>query len=914
MRRYGFFLNVCIIAISALFASCGKAGSRPLLSINNHIPEEEIVFTRWRVLGPFGEQEKKDDQPLPEEQVIKHLYNHDYLARFGIAESQVEYANLSGLSSEDDFLCEDADTDGHVLDLGKILQVDRPAVAYAAREIEVNEPQDVLLVAEMQGMGLKVWLNNEPVIERDREGSLSRFENFKPVHLNKGKNLLLAKIVSNKKWFRFVASLMTRELARDNAREYGMNRVVKKNIIRKEEDLELDLLLDKPASVREVEILDSRKNLLDRNKYHFKEDGRLELEDLDEGLYYCRVAVPSDRFETEFYRGDVEAALAAYKKRVAAFSSDEQTRINLEALLIRYEHLLVPENRNGNKTEWEVKVVYVINELETILRDLESGLEAFKHSPGRHMRGFRSRIDDQVAHYMVYVPPQYAQTREPIPLVVFVPYDQWPQRPFLKSVYVAYTELIEHFTKAADRDGYAVLWTDGSGTRGGSSLNQKGMTDILSTIEAVEKDYAIDNDRIYLWGSCAGGRDAVMLASRFPDKFAALSLVGLFSETETIERGDKVSKPHAKEWLMANSPIYCVENLSNIPIYVLVPEFDEHISIEDSAKYVEKCRELGMNARLEVMSYAHTNYYPQEPIGKTLGFYKGIVRRRHPAQVQLSTWQLKYGSAYWLKIHDLVETMKCARIKAAIDTSNTVTVETENVRAYEIKMENLDFDRSRPLTVRTNGQVSFSGVPGESIVIGSAEPAGDQSWSSSKNALIEGPILHAFTDGFIVVEGTQGSLKDRQTAGALCEAFCQAWREDYLQDCLHKKDYEITGQEIEQKNLVLFGNDQTNSFVKRVIGQVPVKFSTTGIAVGSKTYQGANLGVRLIYPNPLNKNRYIVIIGGNDMTNLPFDAKCLAIEGWYDFMVWKPWEADQSLIDIGYFNQRWSEVISLIRA
>ncbi len=91
-----------------------------------------------------------------------------------------------------------------------------------------------------------------------------------------------------------------------------------------------------------------------------------------------------------------------------------------------------------------------------------------------------------------------------------------------------------------------------------------------------------------------------------------------------------------------------------------------------------------------------------------------------------------------------------------------------------------------------------------------------------------------------------------------------------------------------------------------------MKFSRDGIVLANKTYHGTNLGVRLVYPNPFNRNRYIVIFGGNDMTNLPFDTKCLAIEGWYDFMVWKPWEADRSLIDIGYFDQRWAGVIPLI--
>ena len=52
--------------------------------------------------------------------------------------------------------------------------------------------------------------------------------------------------------------------------------------------------------------------------------------------------------------------------------------------------------------------------------------------------------------------------------------------------------------------------------------------------------------------------------------------------------------------------------------------------------------------------------------------------------------------------------------------------------------------------------------------------------------------------GFIVVEGTRGPERDRQTAAALCESFCRAWREDYFQDCLRKKDTEITADDVER--------------------------------------------------------------------------------------------------------------------
>src|SRR5262249_39650597 len=150
----------------------------------------------------------------------------------------------------------------------------------------------------------------------------------KPVRLKKGKNLLLAKVVSKDKSSQFIASLMTTELAREKAREYGKNEVVKRYIVGPEDGLELDLLLDDVKSVQQVELLDAQKDRVDQSRYRLGKDGKIEFNNLDEGLYYCRVGLPSDRFETTFYRGDAEAALAAYKRRAAAVPSDDRTKIN----------------------------------------------------------------------------------------------------------------------------------------------------------------------------------------------------------------------------------------------------------------------------------------------------------------------------------------------------------------------------------------------------------------------------------------------------------------------------------------------------------------------------------------------------------------------------------------------------------
>jgi hypothetical protein len=79
---------------------------------------------------------------------------------------------------------------------------------------------------------------------------------------------------------------------------------------------------------------------------------------------------------------------------------------------------------------------------------------------------------------------------------------------------------------------------------------------------------------------------------------------------------------------------------------------------------------------------------------------------------------------------------------------------------------------------------------------------------------------------------------------------------------------------------------------------------------GQKT-EGNKLCFYLVYPNPLNQNRYIAIIGYNNPdfislgseNNDPYND--VSNYGWYDYKVWN----DSPFNDVklsGYFDCRWN--------
>ncbi len=88
------------------------------------------------------------------------------------------------------------------------------------------------------------------------------------------------------------------------------------------------------------------------------------------------------------------------------------------------------------------------------------------------------------------------------------------------------------------------------------------------------------------------------------------------------------------------------------------------------------------------------------------------------------------------------------------------------------------------------------------------------------------------------------------------------WRKHFRGDVRSVLDRELTPQQIATSNLVLFGDAESNQVIAKLAGQLPLLWSEDSIAVGgSKVNRQGHVPI-MIYPNPMNPNRYIVLNSG----------------------------------------------------
>ena len=127
---------------------------------------------------------------------------------------------------------------------------------------------------------------------------------------------------------------------------------------------------------------------------------------------------------------------------------------------------------------------------------------------------------------------------------------------------------------------------------------------------------------------------------------------------------------------------------------------------------------------------------------------------------------------------------------------------------------------------------------------------------------------------------------------------------------LEKPSDELNSRDIREANLVLWGDPGSNAMLAEIADRLPVVWRDGEFEFEGETYSTSEAAPVLIFPNPLNPDRYVVINSGltfreaHDRTNsqqnpkLP-DWAVIGLDQWPDD------EAPGRIIKAGFFDERW---------
>jgi hypothetical protein len=182
------------------------------------------------------------------------------------------------------------------------------------------------------------------------------------------------------------------------------------------------------------------------------------------------------------------------------------------------------------------------------------------------------------------------------------------------------------------------------------------------------------------------------------------------------------------------------------------------------------------------------------------------------------------------------------------------------------------FDVTKPVVVEIDG----------GSIVGS-KPLSDRSWTTKlakdthgwkvvsefesglhKRHGLSGPIDDAFLDRFLMVRptGTPMNEKVGQWADAEMKHAIAHWRQQFRGEAPVKDDQHVTEADIAASNLVLWGDLSSNAILAKIADRLPIKWTKDGVVVGGHMLSADTHVPVLIYPNPLNPKKYVVLNSG----------------------------------------------------
>jgi hypothetical protein len=225
--------------------------------------------------------------------------------------------------------------------------------------------------------------------------------------------------------------------------------------------------------------------------------------------------------------------------------------------------------------------------------------------------------------------------------------------------------------------------------------------------------------------------------------------------------------------------------------------------------------------------------------------------------VHFVTYTLRWPECKWVTVQGLDRHWDRAEVHARVAHEGSVAVTTRNVSALRL---------SPPGKIRTltlDGQdvrVNPSEAPFSVVRSNGKWRSGTPKGLRKKHGL-QGPIDDALFGPVLAVSGTGApwSPELQRWSGQELQRFRDGW-DEYLRGTLPERtDRALTKDDIKRNNLYLFGDPGSNAVLARLLPKLPIRWTRERIEVAGKEFSSADHVPMLVFPNPENPERYVVI-------------------------------------------------------
>ncbi len=611
----------------------------------------------------------------------------------------------------------------------------------------------------------------------------------------------------------------------------------------------------------------------------------------------------------------------AEKDRAALRAGADALAKEIESLRSSPQRELLPDVEIFHKAvDWALRYdeFYRSNEVGLARALLKTGMEraqqlregkpAWLTATGLVVRGYVSKIDGSVQPFGLVVPATFASDQKTARRLDVWLHGRDNNLTELKFI----SDRMKSYGEFAPADTF-VLHPYG---RYCNAFKFAGETDVFEALEQVKKSYRIDDRRLALRGFSMGGAGAWHLGAHHPGVWAVVAPGAGFAETAEYQKlGTNRAKFPAWEqklWQLYDATDYAA-NFANVPVV-------SYAGLEDAQRQSGDVMERAMRAEgLKLPRVWGTNvghkYTPdaKKEVSQFVDTAVEAATESFPKELRFTTRTLRFNQAKNLQVDELIKHWERADITWTNAPDGRLEIWTTNISAFT-----LHGIKDAPGWLKSG--VWINGRPSSTPAIGFANPSGafrsyrlgtNGHWDSAKSVKLhkqpglQGPIDDAFMDSFLVVRPT-GQARSEAVGAWTSSQLAKAtndWRAQFRGDARVKDDSQVTDADIAAHNLILFGDPQSNKLLARMMDKLPFLWGPSALQVGGKWFPSATHAPVIIFPNPLNPNRYVVVNSGFTFAAAGLASNAQQTPKLPDWAVF--YLADNSIALADFFNEQW---------
>jgi hypothetical protein len=307
--------------------------------------------------------------------------------------------------------------------------------------------------------------------------------------------------------------------------------------------------------------------------------------------------------------------------------------------------------------------------------------------------------------------------------------------------------------------------------------------------------------------------------------------------------------------------------------------------------------------------------------------YAAQPRNPTPEHVRFVTWTLKFNRCCWLEILGLHEHYRRSEVEARRSEDGSVHVtKCQNVARLSI---DLPPERGESATLTVEG--NEIGLPEDAVAGAIVVQRIDGRWQyagrregvelTGKRPGLQGPIDDAFSTRFLCVRGTgtPWNAQVGQWADACLNRLTDEWRRHYRGYLPVKDDADVTPDDLQRSNLILFGDPGSNRWIRDILPQLPVQWTRETVGLGDRQFAARDHGLQLICPNPLPgaEGRYVVLNSGHTYHDEELRFSYMVFPRLGDWAVTQAGDnsqsqasaVDETIVESGFFDESWKQPV-----